>query len=166
MAGVSAVQVTSENEMEMAIASYISQGFVLSNRSQAGATMFKKKEFQIVWAVIGFVLCLLPLLIYLIVYASQSDQMVQIQLVPAGAKAQLPAGSATQMVGTRSQDGHWWWDGTAWQPVGELTPSDQPTPTQPAAAAEWLPAPEPGAENPMEGGGTAPPQEGTTTPPA
>lgn len=158
MAGVSAVRVSSENEMEMAIAGYISQGFVLSNRSATGATMFKKKEFQIVWAVIGFILCLLPLLVYLIVYASQSDQMVQITLAPAGSQPQLPA-SSTQLVGTRSADGRWWWDGQAWQPVPDTlpTPSAQPTFQQPAASSEWLPAPEPGAEHPTDPGDVTPP---------
>lgn len=165
MAGVSAVQVTSENEMEMAIASYISQGFVLSNRSPAGATMFKKKEFQIVWAVIGFILCILPLLIYLIVYAAQSDQMVQIQLVPAGSQPQLPATTA-QMVGTRSADGHWWWDGASWQPIAQTAQPGQSTPPQTAAASDWLPAPDAGAEHPTEPGGANPSEEAKPNPPA
>lgn len=35
--------------------------------------MQKAKSFSVLWAVIGFLLCLLPLLIYLIVYAMQPD---------------------------------------------------------------------------------------------
>jgi len=139
MADVTAVRVSSENEMEMAIASYISQGFVLSNRSPAGATMFKKKEFSILWLVVGFILCVVPLLIYLIVYAAQSDKMVQIQLVPAS-QAQLPA-SSTQ-VGLRSDDGQWWWDGNAWQPVAQPTPIAEVIPPPATSASEWLAAPE------------------------
>jgi hypothetical protein len=155
MANVTAVRVGSENEMEMAIASYISQGFVLSNRSPSGATMFKKKEFSILWLVVGFVLCVVPLLIYLIVYASQSDKMVQIQLVPAS-QAQLPA-SATQ-VGMRSEDGQWWWDGNAWQPVGQPTPVAEAISPPATSASEWLAAPEPPTDLPPEPGGPIPPE--------
>lgn len=157
MAGVAAIAVGSERELDTAIAMYIAQGFVVANRSSNGATMFKKKEFQIVWAVIGFILCVFPLLIYLIVYASQSDQMVEIQLRPSDQQA-LPA-SPGQLVGTRSADGRWWWDGQAWQPVPDTlpTPSAQPTFQQPAASSEWLPAPEAGAEHPTDPGDVTPP---------
>jgi hypothetical protein len=163
MAGVSALRVNSENEMEMAIASYIAQGFVLSNRSATGATMFKKKEFSILWTVVGLILCVIPLLIYLIVYASQSDQMVQIQLMPAGSQSQLPATSA-QMVGTRSADGQWWWDGTAWQQVPQQSSTMQPSLTQPAVTSDWLPAPDPGAEPSSEPRPVTPPEAEPTPP--
>src|SRR2546428_14182248 len=104
--------------METAIAAYIAQGFVVSNRTPVGATMFKKKEFQIVWAAVGFFLCLLPLLIYLIVYASHIDQMVQIALAPGGPLS-LPSSPITQLVGSRSDVGYLWWDGKAWLPIGQ-----------------------------------------------
>ena len=68
---VMTVPVTSVDELESAIMSYIAQGFTLQNRTPAAVTMFKKKEFNILWAVIGFFLCILPLLIYCIVYATQ-----------------------------------------------------------------------------------------------
>jgi hypothetical protein len=163
LAGIASVGVGSERELETAIALYIAQGFVLSNRSSMGATMFKKKEFRIVWAVVGFFLCILPLLIYLIVYASQSDQTVQIQLVPAGSQSQLPAASA-QMVGTRSADGQWWWDGTAWQQVPQQTSTVQPSLPQPAATSDWLPAPDPGAEPSGEPRPVTPPEAEPTPP--
>jgi hypothetical protein len=162
MADVTAVRVGSENEMEMAIASYISQGFVLSNRSPSGATMFKKKEFSILWLVVGFILCVVPLLVYLIVYAAQSDKMVQIQLVPAS-QAQLPA-SSTQ-VGMRSADGQWWWDGNAWQPVGQPTPAVEQIPPPATSASEWLAAPEQPADQPPEPGGPTPPEGAKPAPP-
>ena len=62
--------------MEQAITSYIVEGFVVVNKTATTATLQKRKEFKILWAVIGFVLCLLPLLIYLIVYATQPDAEV------------------------------------------------------------------------------------------
>ncbi len=59
--------------MEAAITSYVAQGFIVVNKTAQSATMQKKKEFKILWAVIGFILCVLPLLVYLIVYATQAD---------------------------------------------------------------------------------------------
>jgi hypothetical protein len=113
VAAVYNVPVYSEAQIQQAITSYIAQGYVLANRTPTSATMFKKKEFSILWAVIGLVLCLLPLLVYLIIYATQSDQMVQIYLADPG-PAQSGIGPAP---GQLSPDGRWRWDGAAWQPV-------------------------------------------------
>ena len=75
------VSVLNANAMERVITSYIAQGFILVNKTNESATLQKKKDFQIVWAVIGFILCLLPLLVYLIVYATQpSVEVVHIQI--------------------------------------------------------------------------------------
>jgi hypothetical protein len=158
---VTAVRVGSEGEMEMAIASYISQGFLMSNRSPTGATMFKKKEFSIPMLVVGFILCVVPLIIYLFVYEFQSDKMVQIQLVSAS-QAQLPASSAP--VGMRSADGQWWWDGSAWQPMGQPTPPAEQVPPPAAAASEWLPAPEPPSDLSAKADPLTPPQEAKPPP--
>src|SRR5258708_12675568 len=87
--------------------------------------MLKRKEFSILWLVIGLLLCLVPLLIYLIIYASESDKMVQIYLAdPATGPAvvQPPAGQL-------SPDGRWRWDGLQWVPVPALPPS-APAPGQ------------------------------------
>jgi hypothetical protein len=67
--------------MEQVITSYITQGFVVVNKTATSVTLSKRKEFSVLWAVIGFIVCILPLLIYLIVYATQSDQVVEIVLV-------------------------------------------------------------------------------------
>lgn len=75
------IPVSNANAMEQVITSYIAQGFVVVNKTETSATLQKRKEFKVVWAVIGFVLCLLPLLIYLIVYATQPEvEVVQIQI--------------------------------------------------------------------------------------
>ena len=66
---------------------------------------------------IGLILCLLPLLIYLIVDAAESDKMVQIYLAdPATAPASAPPPN-----GQLSPDGHWQWNGVRWVPVQALT---------------------------------------------
>lgn len=42
--------------------------------------MIKKKEFSVLWAVIGLLICIIPLLIYLIIYATESDKVVEIRV--------------------------------------------------------------------------------------
>lgn len=80
-AATSFINVPDVKTMESTITNYVAKGFVVSNRTPNSTIMFKKKEFSILWAVIGFFLCLLPLLIYIIYYAFQSDQMVEIRVV-------------------------------------------------------------------------------------
>ena len=77
-AQVQVVQVQTSQEMEIAISSYVVQGYVLAAES---ATMTKRKEFSVLWAVVGFLICLIPLLIYVIIYASETDKVVEIRLV-------------------------------------------------------------------------------------
>jgi len=83
-AKVQVVEVSSSSELDTAISSYVVQGYVLANKTPASATMIKKKEFNVLWAVIGFIVCLLPLLIYLIVYAADSDKVVEIRVSGSG----------------------------------------------------------------------------------
>ena len=108
-------------ELEAAVAGYIVQGFTIANRTPTSVTVVKKKEFSIPIVVIGFVLCVVPLLIYLIYYATQQDQVFQLNL-------------ASQPQGQLSPDGHWRWDGTAWQPVAFLLP-EPPADTASAATS-------------------------------
>ena len=83
-AKVQIIEVGSPQEMETAISSYVVQGFSLANKTPSSATMIKKKEFNVIWAIIGFFVCLLPLIIYLIVYASDSDKMIEIRIRGGG----------------------------------------------------------------------------------
>jgi hypothetical protein len=111
-ASVKQISVGSPQELESTITGYIAQGFVVSSRTPESVTLFKKKEFNILWAVIGFFLCLLPLLVYCVVYATQSDEMVTVAIVktvPAGA---IEAGDDGVMW---SEDRQWWWDGAQWR---------------------------------------------------
>ena len=79
---ISKVQVPTTEEMEAAILNYLAEGFVVANKTKTSATLQKKKQFSVLWAVIGFVLCMLPLIIYLIVYASKPDvEIVEISVV-------------------------------------------------------------------------------------
>jgi hypothetical protein len=130
MAAVSTVSVYSEAQMEQVITSYIAQGYIVSNRTPTSATLFKKKEFSILWLVIGLLLCLIPLIIYLFIYAAESDKMVQIFLADS-----TSAPGVTTAVGQMSADGRWRWDGSQWIPVPAIAAPPSPTdsgPTEPA----------------------------------
>jgi hypothetical protein len=117
-ANVQQVSVTSSQELDSAITSYIAQGFTVQNRTADSATLFKKKEFNILWAVIGFFLCVLPLLVYCIVYATQNDQMVVIKIVAVSSSFD----AATNV--TWSDDRQWWWDGSRWRDTHVELPPD------------------------------------------
>jgi hypothetical protein len=139
----------SPQDLETMTMSYIAQGYSVANKTPMQVTMIKRKEFSAFWAVIGFLFCVLPLLIYLIVYALESDHMVTITV--AGAQptsvtgqlalsqplgpfapsqpltssgafgAALPANFETA---PRSPDGLYWWDGQAWQLVPQARPTN------------------------------------------
>jgi hypothetical protein len=81
-ADVQRMTVDSVAAMEQAITSYITQGFVVVNKTSSSVTLSKKKEFSVLWAVIGFLICLFPLLIYIIWYAVQTDKVVEIIVQP------------------------------------------------------------------------------------
>lgn len=132
-----ALQVNTPQEMESMIQGYIAQGFNIANRTPTGVTLIKRKEFSILWLVIGLILCVVPLLIYLIIYASQSDQMVTITL----AGAQPATGYGTQAIASPavaasnpgyqlSPDGQYFWDGQQWRPVAQLPAQTGPLPSQ------------------------------------
>ncbi len=125
------LQVQTPIELESMSTGYIAQGYIIASRTPTSITLIKRKEFSVLWLVIGFILCVLPLLIYLIVYAADSDKMIVINLGPPGQGQ--PASGAYGMMGAtgysqpqlagppagapRSPDGNYWWDGQTWQPV-------------------------------------------------
>lgn len=77
-ANVTRTTVDSVAAMEQAITSYIIQGYTVVNKTSTSVTLIKRKQFSVLWATIGFLVCVVPLLIYLIVYASQSDHVVEL----------------------------------------------------------------------------------------
>jgi len=111
------VQVPNAGALDSTITSYIAQGFTVQNRGEDFAVMFKKKEFSVLWAIVGLVLCLLPLLVYLIVYATQKDELVEIRV------------AASQPQIHWSEDREQWWDGETWHHVSrQLPPGAQVSP--------------------------------------
>lgn len=86
-------------ELEALVAAHAARGYELVARTPGSATLVKRKRFSLFWLAVGLVLCLVPLVVYLAVYAMQSDQVVRV--VVAGS---VEAGEAT-----------WEWDGRAWR---------------------------------------------------
>jgi hypothetical protein len=139
---VQQVQVPDAASMEHTITSYIAQGFTVQSRTETSATLFKKNEFSVLWAVVGLLLCLLPLLVYLVVYATENDQMVQIVIAaPVGAprvhwtedssqwydaaRGQWRTTSGGLPEGTPvSEDGAQFYNGSTWVPHPARQPSD------------------------------------------
>jgi len=152
-ANTSTVQVPDATAMRAAIDSYIVLGFQVATQDATSATMRKPKQFNALWAVIGFVLCLLPLLIYLIVYASEKDQVVRVVIVGRSA-FQLSADGAWWWAADRqtwvafanalppgaqiSPDRRHWWDGSAWNPMPS---SDPPSAAQSPTPQAYFPPP-------------------------
>jgi len=62
------VTVSTAPEIDTAILSYVTQGYVLLQRTPTSAVIQKKKEFEVAWAIVGFFVCLVPLVIYLLYY--------------------------------------------------------------------------------------------------
>lgn len=97
--------VVDERELELAVAGYVAQGFMVVNRTGGSATLRKPKQFNVPLAILGALFCGVGLLVYAIVYSSQSDQVVELRV--GGPESRLAF----------SDDGRWWWDGTRWRPV-------------------------------------------------
>ena len=174
-----ALQVNTPQEMESMIQGYIAQGYNIANRTPTSVTLVKRKEFSVLWAVIGFIICLLPLLIYLIVYAAQSDQMVTITLAGAQPASGYGAAYGTPALATPaaaaaasnpgyqlSPDGQYFWDGQQWRPVAQLPPPTGPLPGQSGplpdtSGAGYQPQPQqPQQPNPYQGQGQSGPPYG------
>jgi len=132
-ASVVTVPIPDAQAMRASIDSYIAMGFSVASQDATSTTMVKRKEFQAIWAVVGFLLCLIPLLIYLIVYSTQSDQMVRLVITGAAGPAAVGAGQPAAL--NVSTDGHWWWSDQRQAWVGVL--ESLPPGTQVSADQKW-----------------------------
>jgi hypothetical protein len=143
------VYVPDRSALDQTITGYIAQGFTVQNRGDDFATLFKKKEFSVLWAVVGFLVCIIPLLVYLIVYATQKDQLVEIRI---GETRELPGTSGATI--HWSDDGRQWFDGKLWVDSRERLPESVQVSADRSHfwdGATWRPIPEELPDAELEG---------------
>jgi hypothetical protein len=133
-AAVRRITVSQPEQMQLQITQLVSQGFTVANQTNRSVTLVKRKQFSIPLSLIGLLLCVLPLFIYLIVYAMQSDQIIEIHLVESAAPQPYRASEHLPMeddgrpaVGAApllqlSPDRQSWWDGVSWRPTATSYP--------------------------------------------
>jgi hypothetical protein len=134
---VKTVAVGDRREFEMAIASYSAAGFLLVSKTETSALLRKPKQFNVLLAILGAVLCLVGFVVYVIYYAAQQDEVVEVRLVDRQAALE---GEPY----TLSPDGNFWWDGQRWQDTRRsLPPGIQRSPdgTQWWDGVNWRPVP-------------------------
>ena len=145
--------VSSPRELDEVIRQHSLHGYFLAARGEGYATLRKPKEFNPIIALLGLIPCGLGLLAYLIVYALQSDDVVELRV-----------GQATPFL--LSEDRRWWWDGQAWQDAERSVPPGAPRSEDGFYwwdGSSWRPVPP--RERPSRGnGGAGPP--GAPAPPA
>ena len=74
------VTVPNQNDLETAINSYVAQGYTVSNKTASTAVLIKKKHFSIGIGIVGFLLCVIGLIVYAVVYSMQKDKVVTIRV--------------------------------------------------------------------------------------
>ena len=134
---VRTVSVGDPRAFETAIADYSARGFLLVSKTETSALLRKPKQFNVLLAILGAVLCLVGLIVYVIFYATQQDEVVEIRLVDR--QAALEGAPFTL-----SPDGDWWWDGQRWQDTRQSLPPDiqrSPDGTQWWDGVAWRPVP-------------------------
>jgi hypothetical protein len=134
MSNVRYIDVTEPEQMQMEITRLVSAGYTVANQSNRSVTLVKRKQFSIPILIIGFLLCVIPLIIYLVVYAFQSDQIVEIRLIdkpeaqPYRASEHIAVNGENPLppidapVIQLTPDGQQWWDGARWQPTATSYP--------------------------------------------
>ncbi len=132
------VIVSNGAELEMAVANYAGQGYLMAHKAEGLATLRKAKEFNGVLALVaGILSCGIGLIVYLVIYALQDDQVVEIRVQEPGL-GQVPP---------LSDDRRWWWDGQLrqWQDAELVAPPGAPRSPEGAHwwdGASWRPVPE------------------------
>lgn len=156
MANIRYIDVTEPEQMQMEITRLVSAGFTVANQNNRSVTLVKRKQFSIPILIIGFLLCVIPLLIYLVVYAMQKDEIVEIRLIDKPAATPYRASDHVPVDGENtvsvegapviqvSPDGSEWWDGTEWQPTATSYPPQalrKPDGSQWWDGQNWRPVP-------------------------
>lgn len=115
-AAVWRIPVQHPEQMHLEVNRLVAEGFVVATQTNRSITLIRRKQLNVAAVILGLLFCVLPLVVYLIVFALEKDRVVEIVLVD-GPPA-LPQQPAVPM----SPDGAAWWDGTRWVAVTERIP--------------------------------------------
>jgi hypothetical protein len=81
---VKIVKVDSTESLKFTTTSYLAKGFVVANSTSDRVTLQKKKVFNMVIGIIGFLACVVGLVVYAIYYSTLPDaEIVEICVEPA-----------------------------------------------------------------------------------
>jgi hypothetical protein len=97
--------------LDSTVAGYLARGFVVVGRTDRSAVLRKGKRFNPVYAALSSLFCGVGLLVYLLVYAAQSDEVVEVAVSQPG-----------HGVADLSDDRRWWWDGERWEDTERVVP--------------------------------------------
>ncbi len=78
---VRTIEVNSAQQMHSVIQSHIVRGYAMVAQEPGSVTLVKRKEFSVIMLLIGLFLFVLPMFVYLVYYALQKDQYVEVRLV-------------------------------------------------------------------------------------
>jgi hypothetical protein len=118
MAFPTTLPVITREEMQSTMTAYIAQGYTVMMQTETSIIMVKKKELNMVWMIVGFFLCVIPMVYELIRYSRDEDKVIEIKLQPLGGTASPAIPSETEPGRpVLSDDGKSYWDGAKWQPI-------------------------------------------------
>jgi hypothetical protein len=81
------LSVTTREEMQNTMTAYVAQGYTVMSHTETSIVMVKKKELNMVWMIVGFFICLIPMIIELVRYSKDEDKVIEIRLEPASETA-------------------------------------------------------------------------------
>lgn len=72
------ITVESTEELENVVANYAMHGFSVTSKTSKRAILYKKKEFSVLMAVLGLLVCGIGLVIYAILYTMKEDEAIEV----------------------------------------------------------------------------------------
>ena len=95
MATTRRLVVPSPAALDQAVRHHLAQGYVLQASGPGFAHLYKAKRFNVFWAVVGTAVCVVPVLVYLLVYLLQQDLLIQVVVVPPQSSGRSAARPST-----------------------------------------------------------------------
>jgi cell division septal protein FtsQ len=72
------ITVSSPAELESVVSKYALKGFTVTAQNATRAVLYKKKEFSILMAILGFLFCVIGLVVYALIYSAKNDEAIEV----------------------------------------------------------------------------------------